>query len=254
MIKLLLFNLILIVIITVILVICKKYCKTEKIKYIALLIASILTILCHYSSIIYHYFLDKAHIQFLESNPNLILPIYPCNVVMWSCLVLGLIKDKKTKVGSFLIDYIFWFGLISSLVGMIVNIDFINNPTLLDYDVTKGIVAHAFLLLNVLLLPVFGYIKIDLIKNMTHILVSILLMFVIGCYCNLVFFILTTKEYAYHINSMFILHSPFENLAFLTYPFIALIAFILYFVIFHICELITLKPNERWYKRIKLKK
>ena len=166
MIKLLLFNLFLIIIIVLLLLLLKKYCKTEKSKYVTLLIASILTILCHYSSIIYHYFLDKTHIQFLESNPNLILPIYPCNVVMWSCLVLGLIKDKKTKVGSFLIDYIFWFGLISSLVGMIVNIDFINNPTLLDYDVTKGIVAHAFLLLNVLLLPVLGYIKIDLIIKM----------------------------------------------------------------------------------------
>ena len=251
MIKLLLFNLILIVIITVILVICKKYCKTERIKYIALLIASILTIVCHYSSIPYHYFLDKTHIDFVKSNPNLILPIYPCNVVMWCSLILGILKSKNNKLGLFLIDYIFWFGVISALVGMIVNIDFINNPTLLDYDVTKGIVAHAFLLLNVLLLPVLGFIKIDLVKNMKHILLSIAMMFIIGCYCNIVFLILTTNEYAHHINSMFILHSPFDGIKFLTYPFIALVALVIYFIIFNICEIIKYEPKDRWYSKYK---
>ena len=74
--------------------------------------------------------------NFLRSNPNLLLPIYPCNVVMWLALVYGCLKNKESKFASFVGDYIFWFGIISALVGMFVNIDFINNPTFKDYDVT----------------------------------------------------------------------------------------------------------------------
>ena len=51
---------------------------------------------------------------------------------------------------------------------MFANVDFIKNPTLLDFEITKSIVAHATLLFNVLLLPLFGYIKIDFKRNMKN--------------------------------------------------------------------------------------
>jgi hypothetical protein len=170
---------------------------------------------------------------------------------MGSALFFGLCKNKNTKMSHILADYIFWFGIFSTLVGMFANVDFINNPTLKDYEVTKSIVAHATLLFNVLLIYLFGYIKIDLIRNMKNIIISVIAMFVIGIYCNTMFEVLISSERAYEINSMFILHSPFPDISFLTYPVISISALFLYFGLFNICELKHYEKGNRWYNRIR---
>jgi len=248
--ELTLFNLALIAIIAVALAICKKHVKSEKAQNTLFLSAAIFTILCHYSSLLYHHFLDGSAFTYLKHNPNLILPIYPCNVVMWCALIYGLCKSKDSKFSAFLSDYIFWFGIASTLVGMFANVDFIRNPTLADFDITKGIVAHAILLFNVLLFAVFGRIKIDFKRNILNIVISIIMMYVIGLYCNLLFTVIGSEALAYEVNSMFIIHSPFEGLDFLKYPVIAFVAAALYFILFHVSELIAHKKGERWFDKI----
>ena len=186
---------------------------------------------------------------YLSDTPNLILPIYPCNVVMWSALIFALLKNKKSKLGGFFADYLFWFGIISTLVGMFANVDFIQNPTLANYENVKSIAAHATLLFNVLLIPLFGHIKIDVKRNIINIIISIFVMAVIGGYCNLVFHALASKAVAYDVNSMFLLHSPFEGLDFLTYPVISLIAVPIYFAVFVICDIFAHKMGERVYNK-----
>ena len=49
---------------------------------------------------------------------------------------------------------------------------------------------------------------------------------------------------AYDVNSMFLIHSPFEGLDFLTYPVIALIAVPIYFTVFVICDLVAHKKES----------
>ena len=132
---------------------------------------------------------------------------------------------------------------------MFANVDFINNPTLADYEVTKSIVAHATLLFNILLIFAFGHIKVNLPKNMLHIIISVIMMYIIGVYCNTIFEALVSAEEAYSVNSMFILHSPFEGLPFLTYPIIATFSLVLYFALFFICELLAYPKGSRWYNR-----
>ena len=88
--KLFIFNGILLIVIITGLFLCKKLVKKQKSQNIALLLAAILTILCHYSSILYHYLKTGSAMEFLRNNPNLLFPIYPCNVVMWGCLIFGL--------------------------------------------------------------------------------------------------------------------------------------------------------------------
>lgn len=251
MLKLVLLNIGLIVIISAVLFVLNKLIKSEKGRDICLLISSVLTILCHYSSLLYHYLSNGTQMDFLRSNPNLILPIYPCNVVMWCCLIYGLLKNKKSKFADYLVDYIFWFGIVSCLVGMFANVDFVRNPTLADYDVTKGIVAHGFMLLNVLLFVVFKRVKIDLLQNIKHIVISILMMLVIGLYCNLLYTVVVSEETAYNVNSMFLIHSPFDGLPFLKYPLISVAAILLYFAVFVIIDLIKYKKGNRWFNRIK---
>ena len=245
-----LFNTILVLIDVGILILLKKTCKSELSKYLALLIIPIATILCHYSPIIYHHFSDGNAFEYVKGSPNLFLPIYPCNVVMWLCLVFGIVKNKNTKFGKFLIDYLFWFGIISSLIGMFANVDFIKNPTLANYDITESIVSHAILLLNSLALAVFGLVKVKLERNLLNIFISIIMMLFIGLYCNFLFEAIHSYDYAYRVNSMFLIHSPFDGVEFLKYPFIASIAIAIYFLIFVICEFIAYRKGNRWYNRI----
>ena len=247
--KLFLFNMIILAIIAVGLLLVKRLVKTDRAREIALIAAPVFTVLCHYSSLLYHHFLDGSAMTYLRHNPNLILPIYPCNVVMWSALIFGLMRKKDGRLGKFLSDYVFWFGIVSTLVGMFANVDFVRNPTLADFDVTKGIISHATLLFNLLLLPLFGYVKVDMRRNMRHIIISILEMLVIGLYCNLIYQTLVSDAMAYEVNSMFLIHSPFDGLDFLTYPVIALIAIPLYFGLFTLCELFAHKKGERFWNR-----
>jgi hypothetical protein len=70
-------------------------------------------------------------------------------------------------------------------------------------------------------------------------------MALIGGYCNLLFHALASWEVAYDVNSMFLIHSPFDGLAFLTYPVIALIAIPLYLALFVICALCARKKGKK---------
>ena len=250
MIKLLVFNFILIALISVGLCLVKKHVKTDRTKSLILLVAAIFTILFHYSSFVVLLLTGGDAVGYLGRNPNLILPIYPCNVVMWSALIFALLKNKHTVFGSYLADYLFWFGIVSTLVGMFANVDFINNPTLADYENVKSIGAHATLLFNVLLLCVFGYVKIDVKRNMVNILISVLKMAIIGAYCNLLFTVLASREAAYDVNSMFLIHSPFPGVDFLIYPVIALIAIPIYLAVFVACDFFANKKGERFIDKI----
>ena len=243
--KLIIFNFLLIALIAAGLWLVKRYVKKEATQCVVLIIAAVFTILFHYSSLIFKLLSGDNAMEYLSQTPNLILPIYPCNIVMWSALIFSLLRNKRSRLGVFLSDYLFWFGIISTLVGMFFNVDFINNPTLADYENFKSIAAHATLLFNVLLLPMFGYIKTDVKRNITSIVTSVFLMAAIGGYCNLVFSALASKDMAYDVNSMFLLHSPFEGVEFLTYPAIALIAIPIYLAVFSVCSLCAKRMRAR---------
>ena len=243
---LLIFNFILIAITALGLWLIKKHVKRERVRNVILIAAAAFTILFHYSTLIFKLVSGDDAMEYLSGTPNLILPIYPCNVVMWSALIFAFIKNKQSKLGAFLADYLFWFGIISTLVGMFANVDFINNPTLADYENVKSIATHATLLFNVLLLPLFGYVKIDVLRNVKNIIISIFVMAAIGGYCNLVFYALDSEAAAYDVNSMFLIHSPFAGVEFLTYPVIALIAVPIYFGLFVVCDMIAHKKGERF--------
>ena len=72
---------------------------------------------------------------------------------------------------------------------------------------------------------------------------------VIGGYCNLVYRALVSEAAAYDVNSMFLMHSPFEGVEFLTYPVISLIAVPIYFAVFVICDLCVHKRGKRFYNK-----
>lgn len=250
MLKLIIFNFLLLIVITALLFLVKKTVKTERAERALLLISALVTIIFHYSTLIFYAISRGAAFDYLKDNPNLILPIYPCNVVMWSCLILGFMKNRDSKLYILLTDYIFWFGIFSTLVGMFANVDFIKNPTLADYDIVKSIVAHATLLFNLLLLPLFERIRIEPGRNMKNMILSVIGMYAIGLYCNLVFKTLVSPEAAYDVNSMFIIHSPFDTVPYLKYPIIAAAALVLYFILFNVLDVIKCKKGDRWLDKV----
>ena len=249
MLKLTVFNFFLLIIIAALLFLVKKTVRSERVENLLLLISPIITILFHYSTFIFHAISGGPFIDYLRDTPNLILPIYPCNVVMWSALVIPFLNIKNSRFARFLTDYVFWFGILSTLVGMFANVDFIKNPTLKDYEITKSIVAHATLLFNVLLLPIFKRVKVDFWQNLKNIFLSVIEMYVIGLYCNLVFKVLVSPERAYDVNSMFIIHSPIDGINFLKYPIIAAIGLLFYAALFFVCDLIKNKKGERCFNK-----
>ena len=246
---LIIFNVILILIIAALLAASKKWARSERARRVLLLVAPLITIAFHYSSFFYHLLFTGGGIAYLSETPNLILPIYPCNVVMWCALFYGLLSNKDSKVSLLLSDYVFWFGIASTLVGMFANVDFIVNPTLADFEVTKSIVAHATLLYNVLLIPVFGLLRPNFFRNMRSMIISVIAMYIIGLYCNLIFEVLVSAEKAYDVNSMFIIHSPFEGVPFLRYPLIAIIGLILYLIVFTVHDIVIHPRGNRWFDR-----
>lgn len=249
MLKLFIINFIIIAVATGILFLCKKLIKKDKQIRILFTVLPLLTIVCHYSSLIYHLIAEGSCKQFLVENPNLVLPIYPCNVVMWCLLILGICWNKENRFKRFLVDFTFYFGIVSALVGMFANVDFVNNPTLLNYDVTKGIIAHGFMLMNIMALGFYKVPKIDLHVNFINIVISIVMMAIVGAYCNLLFYVISGSDAAYQVNSMFMIHSPFDGVPFLIYPVIAGFFIPLYFGIFQLLELIFHKKGERWIHR-----
>ena len=234
-----------------VLLLCKKYFNTEKQIRNVFLVLPLLTIACHYSSLLYHAFVGISSMEFLISNPNLILPIYPCNVVMWLLFVLGAFWKYRDKyVFRIIIDFCFYFGIISALVGMFANVDFIKNPTLKDYDVTKGIIAHGFMLMNIMALGFYKIVKVDLHSNFVHLTFGVVFMGILGAYNNLLIYVFA-GDYANDVNSMFLLHSPFDGVPFLIFPVIVAIALPVYFGIFQIIDLIAYKKGNRWIHREK---
>ena len=229
----------------IILFIIKKRVKTERTKNILLLVAPIITLLVHYSQFIYDALTGCDIMAHLSANPNLYMPLYPCNIVMWLTLVFAFLKNKNSKFGEFCVDYMFWFGVLAAVIGMFANEDFIRTQSIADFAILKSIIAHATLFFNILLLPIFGYVKIDVKKNFKNIVISVLVMGVTGAYCTLIFYALVSYEQAYFINSMFMMHSPFAGLDFLTYPVVALIAVPVYLAIFIICKLFARRKGRR---------
>ena len=247
---LVLFNFLQIFIIVGALIAVKKWVHTERAKRVILLVAPTVTILFHYSSFLYRLIFSGGGIEYLGENPNLLLPIYPCNLVMWCALIYGFVFNRETRLALLISDYVFWFGIASTLVGMFANVDFIMNPTLRDYEVTKSIVAHATLLFNVLLIPVLNLLRPSFFRNMRNMLISVLVMYAVGIYCNVAFEALVSPEAAYDVNSMFIIHSPFEGVSFLRYPIIAVVGLLIYLVIFTVCDAINMPRGQRWFNRL----
>ena len=145
------------IITVVVLCLAARYAKDQKSKNLILKLSAIITVMIHYSNLWVDYFVTGGNAT-IENNQ--ILPVYPCNVVMWMLLVASLLQNKKRLLFQILSEFCFFVGTICGIVGIVLNANFDNTPTLADYDILKGLLSHSTMLFGCLDMRVGKYVRV----------------------------------------------------------------------------------------------
>ena len=113
-----------------------KYVKEQKTKDLLIKISAVVTVIIHYSNLLVEYFQGGGD-AYVENNH--ILPVYPCNILMWMLLILAFLENKKSPVYRFLAEFCFIVGTVCGIIGIVLNFNFDNTPTLADYSILSAI-------------------------------------------------------------------------------------------------------------------
>ena len=152
------------VITILLLALCRHCVRDESKKNCILKITAVVTVLIHYSNIWVEYFTTGGTVT-VENNH--LLPVYPCNVVMWMLLIVACMKEKKGLWFDMLAEFCFYGGTVCGVLGIVLNTNFDNTPTLADYDVLKGLLSHSTMLFGCLYMLIGGYIRIRVFNSVS---------------------------------------------------------------------------------------
>ena len=210
----------------------------EKNKNRILLFSAVITVILHYSNLWVEYFVSGGTAT-VENNH--ILPVYPCNVVMWMLLVAALIRNKKRLIFRILSEFCFYVGTICGILGIVLNFNFDNTPTLADYSVLKGMLSHSTMLFGCLYMAVGRYVKFR-VFNIISICSGLGIFIVCGQLVNALY-----EHYGMTApDGMWLKGNPYVGVPPIALGFVA--AAIL-FIPLHLREL-RLPVEERWYRKL----
>jgi hypothetical protein len=225
----------------VLLVLPRKLVTDENTKNRILKFWAIITVVIHYSNLWVDYFASGGTAT-VENNQ--ILPVYPCNVVMWMLLVASLLKDKKSLLFRILSEFCFIGGTVCGVVGIVLNVNFGNNPTLADYDILKGMVSHSTMLMGCLYLFVGGYVKIR-VFNAVSVTAGLGTFVLCGILVNGLYEAFGMEP----PDGMFLRSNPYVSVS----PMVlGVVLIVVMFVGLALWEL-RLPEEDRWYKKLKLR-
>lgn len=219
----------------------RRLAKTETAKNNILKFFAILTVAIHYSNLWVDYFANGGTAT-IENNQ--ILPVYPCNVVMWMLLIAALLRDKKRLIFQMLGEFCFYGGTVCGVVGIVLNVNFGNNPTLADYDILKGLLSHSTMLFGCIYMKVGGFIRVRMF-NAVSVAAGLASFVVCGTAVNRLY------EHFGMIppDGMFLKSNP--NLS-ISPIVLGIVAVALLFIGLSIREL-RLPREQRWYSKGKLR-
>lgn len=103
---------------------------------------------------------------------------------------------------------------------------------------------------NVLLLPIFGYFKLDTIRNTINIAAGVVLMAAIGLLDDAIIAVIGSVERMQSYNAMFLFRSPIDGVPILTFYILGPVFIVATFGILTLIETIKLPKEERWYNKI----
>ena len=218
-----------------------RLAKTEKAKNRILKFFAIITVVIHYSNLWVDYF-TSGGTAIVENNQ--ILPVYPCNVVMWMLLIAALMQNKKRMVFHMLGEFCFWGGTVCGVIGIVLNVNFGNTPTLADYDILKGMLSHSTMLFGCLYMLLGGFIRVRMF-NAVSVAGGLGVFVLCGAAVNRLYehFGMTAPD------GMFLKSNPYTSVS----PIVlGIVAVALLFIGLSIWEL-RLPKEERWYSKLKLR-
>lgn len=132
------------IIVSLIAINCKI--NREDIKDKILKVASILTVIIHYSSLWVDYLTNGS----ASVDNTMLFPIYPCNICMWLLLVYAFKKDKTSFIYKSMGEFLAIGGTLCGMIGLYANEIFLNNPNFFDYDSLKGLLSHTVMIFGTL--------------------------------------------------------------------------------------------------------
>lgn len=226
----------------VLLALAAKYAKDDETKNRILKFFAIITVVIHYSNLWVDYFTTGGTAT-VENNQ--ILPVYPCNAVMWMLLVASLLQNKKRLLFQLLSEFCFYGGTICGVIGIALNANFGNNPTLADYDVLKGMLSHSTMLFGCLYMMVGGYIRIR-VFNVVSVSAGLGTFVLCGLGVNTLyeFFGMEAPD------GMWLKSNPYLSVSPMA---LGIFAVVILFCVLALWEM-RLPAQERWYNKISRRK
>lgn len=214
-----------------------KYAKDDETKNRILKFFTIITVVIHYSNLWVDYFTTGG--ATVENNQ--ILPVYPCNVVMWMLLIASFLRNKKRLLFQLLGEFCFYGGTICGVLGIVLNTNFGNNPTLADYDILKGLLSHSTMLFGCLYMLVGKFIKIR-VFNAVSVAAGLVTFMICGVGVNALY-----EHFGMEApDGMWLRTNPYIGIPPLALGFVFVV---ILFVALHLWEL-RLPVDERWYNKL----
>ena len=203
---------------------------------------AVITVVIHFSSIYYDYFVDK--IEKPELELSMFIPAYACNVCMW-LLVIYAFGNKENKFMKLLSHFLALGGIVCGAVGILLNEAYDRNG-LADFDTVKGLVSHSTMLLGCIYLIVGRYVKIR-VHSVLGVACGLLILLVDGAVVNALNKVFKMPS----VNSMYLEGAPFDNIPWLNTITIGVIGVAVTFLIGVIVEFFSLEKNDRWYSKLR---
>ena len=224
------------------LIVAVRFCKTQSQKDFVLKLSAVVTVILHYSNVWVSYFATGT----AEVENNHLLPVYPCNIIMWMLLILALAKKRNTLAHTMLAEFVFWGGTVCGSVGIIFNFNYDNTPNLLDYDILKGLLSHSTMLFGCIYVLIGKYIRIR-VFNTVSCAAGLLFFLFDGAIINALFQALNFAP----VNAMFLQESPLPQYPWLSVWLLGAIALTLMFGALALYEQKCFTKEDRWYNQLK---
>ena len=218
------------------------FIRKDNNKKLVLKISAILTVILHFSSLYVDFFSGNEP----SVEDSMLLPLYPCNVAMWTLVILAFMKNTDSRLYKFLCVETFYLGFIGGILGIVVNEIYINTPDLSNWGVLKGLLSHTTMLFGCIYIVTSGILK-PRVNNLIFVFFGLILLIVDGALMIFLHWIFKLDI----PNSMYLIKRPFEALPWLNVITIGIIAMLVIFLFTALYEQIALKKEDRWYTKIK---
>lgn len=220
-----------------------KFVKTEEKRIFILKLSAVVTVALHYSNIWVEYFSNGGSTDGLEGSH--LFPIYPCHILMWLLVVVAFWKNKSGKAFTVLAEFCFWGGIVCGSIGILLNENYANTPDLRDWYILKGMLSHSTMIFGCLYTCVGKFMKIR-VFNVVSVALGLIAFIIDGMFINALYAVCGLDE----VNAMYLLHSPYESMPWLSPILMGAVAVLVLFAGLALYEL-RLPKEERWYTRLK---